>query len=53
MDITIDNQYSAAALYDGGWRSGDLLDLICEYNLTYEQAKEICKELAAIEDDAK
>lgn len=37
---------SAAALYDGGWRSDDRDELIAEYQLTDEEADELCKILA-------
>ncbi len=47
--MTINNQYSAAALYDGGWRAEDKADLISEYQLTAEEAEEICEELAELE----
>ena len=48
--MTMNNQYSAAALYDGGWRAEDRDQLIDEYNLTEEEADEICKELAEFMD---
>ena len=48
--MTMNNQYSAASLYDGGWRTEDRDRLIDEYNLTEEEADDICKELAAIKD---
>lgn len=31
----------AAALYDGGWRAGDVFELITEYGLTEDTAIEI------------
>ena len=34
---------SAAALYDGGWRSTDKEELIEEYDLTEEEATKICE----------
>lgn len=40
---------SASALYDGGWRSADKLDLMSEYDLTEEEAAEICEVLATYE----
>lgn len=46
---TMSNQYDAAALFDGGWRSTDKEDLIAEYELTEEEANEICEELKAYE----
>ena len=45
-----DYRSSAAALYDGGWRAEDRDQLIDEYNLTADEADDICKELAAIKD---
>lgn len=47
--MTINNNYSAANLYDGGWRAEDKADLMEEYDLTESEADEICKELAEIE----
>ena len=43
----------ARSLYDGGWRSEDLKDLMEEYNFTLEQAFEICLalELESLEKD--
>lgn len=41
-----DYRSSAAALYDGGWRSDDRDELIAEYQLTEEEADELCKVLA-------
>lgn len=46
MDITS----MAAALYDGGWRAEDKGDLIAEYDLTSDEATEICEVLATYED---
>ncbi len=43
---------SAAALYDGGWRAEDFDELAKEYNLTPEEAGEICSKLKAFEDEA-
>jgi hypothetical protein len=40
---------SAAALYDGGWRAEDRDQLIKEYDLTAEEADEICKALEGFE----
>ena len=37
----------AAALYDGGWRTGDYDQLVSGYHLTPEQAGAICEALAA------
>lgn len=39
----------AVALYDGGWRSGDREELIQEYDLTEDEASEICRLLGKIE----
>jgi hypothetical protein len=48
--MTMNNQYSAASLYDGGWRAEDRDQMIDEYGLTADEADDICKELAAIKD---
>ena len=50
MKKTLMNQYSAASLYDGGWRAEDRDQMISEYGLTADEADDICKELAAIKD---
>ena len=42
--------YEIASLYDGGWRSTDKEMLMSEYGLTNEQASEICKGLAELEE---
>lgn len=47
--MNINNQYSAANLYAGGWRADEKEDIIEEYGLTEEEAKEICDELERIE----
>lgn len=48
-----DTQYSAASLYEGGWRARDLPDLIEQYNLTSEEANRIYDELLQIEQNAQ
>lgn len=45
-----DIRSSAAALYDGGWRAEDRNELVSEYNLTAEEADEICEMLALFEE---
>lgn len=40
---------SAAALFDGGWRSEDKQELIQEYELTAEEAETLCTILASYE----
>lgn len=40
----------AAALYDGGWRAGDREELMQEYDLTEDEATEICQLLEKLED---
>lgn len=40
---------SAAALFDGGWRSSDREQLIQEYDLTKEESDLLCEELERIE----
>lgn len=47
-----DVESSAAALYDGGWRSDDREDLISEYELTEDEADALCEELKRLEDSA-
>lgn len=44
-----DYETSAAALYDGGWRAEDKDELMTEYDLTEEEADEICEYLAEYE----
>lgn len=48
-----DTQYSAASLYDGGWRARDLPDLIEQFNLTGDEAERIYNELLEIEQKAE
>ena len=48
-----DTQYSAASLYEGGWRASDLPDLIEQFNLTDDEAERICNELLEIEQEAE
>lgn len=40
---------SAAALYDGGWRSADKDQLMSEHELTPEEADALCRELEKME----
>lgn len=40
---------TAASLYDGGWRAEDRDQLVSEYNLTTEDADNICKLLEEME----
>lgn len=44
-----DYESMAAALYDGGWRSEDLLELMEEHEMTAEDAERICEEIKKIE----
>lgn len=44
-----DGQYSAAALYDGGWRSVDIPEMIALYKLSDEEAEQIANDLRKIE----
>ena len=37
-----DFENAAAALYDGGWRSGDREELIKEHHLTEDEADNVC-----------
>lgn len=48
-----DTQYSAASLYEGGWRARDLPDLIEKFNLTGDEAERIYNELLEIEQEAE
>lgn len=48
-----DTQYSAASLYEGGWRARDLPDLIEQFNLTGGEAERIYNELLEIEQKAE
>lgn len=48
-----DTQYSAASLYEGGWRGRDLPDLIEQFNLTGDEAERIYNELLEIEQKAE
>lgn len=48
-----DAQYSAASLYEGGWRARDLPDLIEQFNLTGNEAERIYNELLEIEQEAE
>lgn len=41
---------SAAALYDGGWRSTDADQLRTEYDLTEEETQELCAALVDLEE---
>ena len=44
-----DYEASAAALYDGGWKTEDREQLIEEYELTSEEADKICEILEKYE----
>ena len=48
-----DTLYSAASLYEGGWRARDLPDLIEQFNLTGDEAERIYNELLEIEQEAE
>lgn len=39
-----------AFLYDGGWRADDYEELKAEYGFTEEEAKQVCEQLALIEE---
>ena len=47
--MTSNNQYTVAALYDGGWRSTDFDELKIAYEMTEEEAASICDALDIIE----
>lgn len=44
-----DIETTAAFLYDGGWRFDDRDELIAEYNLTQDEADDLCAALAKLE----
>lgn len=46
-----DYRQIAASLYDGGWRSADIAEMVEEYGLTEEEARTICEILADFEED--
>lgn len=41
--------FEVAALYEGGWRAEDKEELMSEYELTEEEAAQLCKALADCE----
>lgn len=45
-----DYETSAAALYDGGWRTEDKEELMTYYGLTEHEADRLCECLAEIEE---
>lgn len=53
IEHTFRNQYSAAALYDGGWRASDREELIGTYELTPEEADAIVADLREIEEEER
>jgi len=48
-----DTQYTAASLYEGGWRTDALPDLIEQFNLTSDEAERIYNELLDLEQKAE
>ena len=48
--MTMNNQYSAASLYDGGWRAEDRDQLIDQYNLTADEEDDIYNESAELKE---
>lgn len=44
-----DSQYSAAALYDGGWRAADVAEMARMYRLSKPEAEQLYNELLQIE----
>lgn len=48
--MIMDIESSAAALYDGGWRSDDREELIEEYQLSEDEADAICEKLKEYEE---
>lgn len=51
MELTYENQFAAASLFNGGWRSTDRDELIREYDLTETEADELCEALKEIEEE--
>jgi hypothetical protein len=51
MTTTMNNQYSAAELFDSGWRSADIEEIKEDYELTDDEAEEILEGLKEIEKD--
>lgn len=51
ITMTFGNQYSAAVLFDGGWRSSDKEQFMTEYDLTEVEAEGICNELREYEEE--
>jgi hypothetical protein len=49
MTTTMNNQYSAAELFDGGWRSADIEEIKEDYELTDDETEEILEGLKEIE----
>ncbi len=47
--MNYNNQYRAAALYAGGWRSDEIEQIAQEYGYSAEDAEEVRAELEAIE----
>ena len=47
--MTYSNQYRAAALYAGGWRSDEIEQISQEYGYSTEDAEEVRAELEALE----
>lgn len=45
MKTTIETQYSAAALLDGGWKPEDKDELMKEYDLSEDEAQELVEEM--------
>ena len=48
-----DTQYTAASLYEGGWRADALPDLIEQFSLTGDEAERIYNELLDFERKAE
>jgi hypothetical protein len=48
-----DIRSSASAMYDGGWRSTDRDDIMSSYDLTEEEADQICEVLKEYEEEWK
>ena len=45
------SEYSASALYDGGWRAKDYTELQAEYNLSTTECDVLCKLISQYEEE--
>lgn len=52
-NMNMNNQYRAAALYAGGWRSDEIEQIAQEYGYSVEDAEEVRAELEKLENRPK